>query len=876
MQNFQKEKQFILNIMMNMLKDTDTVCANFFSSLNQILEEKKSTQELLHNIITKDKTLEVIKAFSLYNILLNIIEERFNIHTKKPLEKLKKTYEELIEEGFNPKDIQEVLENMKFYPVFTAHPTESRRRTFLEAHHSIDEDLYKIFDLKENDRVENINYRLHLLWQTSLIRSQKLEVLFELDNLLYIIETTILDSAQDALEILSQILKRPLQKSPIELGSWVGGDRDGNPFVSNELMIQVMKTQHKLIINLYIKKINALIRELSINKNFCNISKDLYQSIEENKDYLNSENKELYKDEPFRSMLILMRKKLENRLVGINTNWEVDFVYKNASELLSDIDMLIKNLSKTCARKLNELRNLVLLGDFYLLKLDFREHKSVFQNAISEIFCLLGIYNSGFNTLENNKKIEILNQALEHPIINLSSLTKDLSQETQNVIDIFSSIQWGKKNLSDEIIRSFILSMTTDASDLLCILWFAKQTKLWIPNIEAKISITPLFETIQDLQHAKEIIATLSQNKHYATYLKDCNSCQEIMVGYSDSSKDGGIFASNYNLYNAITDLIKLGETLGIRFLLFHGKGGSVSRGGGTLDSALLASPPKSVAGLLKVTEQGEMISSKYLSPISAHFNLANTLSALLKKSCYDTYFPEQTSHQKISDTQTIKVISEQSYRFYRRLVYETKGFIDYFKQATPIEFIQHLNLGSRPSKRKDTQRVEDLRAIPWVFAWTQNRSIIPAWYGLGSGLEAIKDRSLLRHCYLESDFFRSTLDNISQAFLKVDLDIAKLYNDFVEDSNLKNTIWNLIEEEYKRTMDIMLYIRDETKLLDTQPDIRESIFMRKIPVSALNLIQIELIKRYHQANYPQQKERLMEEIHSTIVGIAQGMRNTG
>lgn len=876
MHNFQQEKQFIFDIMIEMLKNTDKTCAEFFSSLIEILENEKSTQESLQNIIANNKTLEVIKAFSLYNILLNIIEERFNIKTAKPLEKIKQTYNDLIQEGFNPKDIQKILETMKFYPVFTAHPTESRRRTFLEAHYAIDKNLHKIFDLNEDDRIDLINYRLHLLWQTSLVRSEKLEVLFELDNLLYIVETTILSSAQNALEVLTQLLQKPLQKSPIELGSWIGGDRDGNPFVSNELMMQVMKTQHKLIINLYIKKIDLLIRELAISKDSCDISADLTQSIQKCEDYLSLEGKKLYKKEPFRAKLFLMKKKLQNRLIGINTNWKEDFVYTKASELLEDIDLLIKNLTPTCAKGLNELRNLVLLGDFYLLKLDFREHKSVFQDAIDEIFSLLNICNN-FKNLQPTKKIEVLNQALDIPLLNLFSFMQDLSQETCNVIEIFSSIQWGKKNLSENIIRSFILSMTTDASDLLCILWFTKQTKLWIPNEKASIAITPLFETIQDLQCAKEIIATLSENKHYATYLKDCNCTQEIMVGYSDSSKDGGIFASNYNLYSAISSLIELGETLGIKFLLFHGKGGSVSRGGGTLDSALLASPPKSVSGLLKVTEQGEMISSKYLSPISAHFNLANTLSALLRKSCYDAYCQNQNFYISQKDnTKHIQLISEKSYQTYRHLVYETQGFIDYFKQATPIDFIQQLNLGSRPSKRKDTQKVEDLRAIPWVFAWTQNRSIIPAWYGLGSGLQAIKDKNLLRQCYLESDFFRATLDNISQAFLKVDLNIAKLYNAFVEDEKLQTTIWNLIEDEYKRTMDLMLFIRNENTLLDTQSEIRESIFMRKTPVSALNLIQIELIKRYHQTTYPQQKEKLMEEIHSTIVGIAQGMRNTG
>lgn len=882
MLDFQKEKQFISDLMLDILKQKDPLVTKFFQAFMK--QDNSPTPAMLTEIMQNHKTLDLIKAFSLYNILLNIIEERFNIKTTKPLEKITQTYNDLIHQGFDSKDIQEVIQNMEFYPVFTAHPTESRRRTFLEAHYAIDQDLYKIFELHDKEPINHIKYRLNLLWQTHLVRSEKLEVLFELDNLLYIIETTIIQSAQKVLEVLENTLEKPLEKSPIQLGSWIGGDRDGNPFVSNELMMQVMKTQHQLIINLYIKKTEQLIRELSISQDFCEISDSLQESIISQKQHLSTISNKLHSKEPFRAKLFLMKQKLKNRLTNINTNWKDDFVYKNSKELIDDINLLIANLPKECTQGLKEFRRLVLLGDFYLLKLDFREHKSVFIEAISEIFCLMGICDNHFPTFEESKKIKILNIALDSQT-SLPELLPSLSQNTQNIIDIFLTIKWGKENLSENFLHSFILSMTTDASDLLIILWFIKQTKLWNPGHKAQIAITPLFETINDLKQASNIMQTLHQNPHYSTYLLDCNYTQEIMVGYSDSSKDGGIFASNYNLYSAISNLITLGEKLQIHFHLFHGKGGSVSRGGGTLESALLAAPPKSVNGLLKVTEQGEMISSKYLSPISANFNFANTLSALMKKSCFDAFCTHAITHNKLDmqfcqqsniHNKQMQKISENSYQKYRELIYETKGFIDYFKASTPIDFIQQLNLGSRPSKRKESTKIEDLRAIPWVFAWTQNRSIIPAWYGLGSGLESIKDTSVLRQYYLESDFFKATIDNISQAFLKVDLEIAKLYNQFVKDDTLKNKIWNSIEEEYKKTMEYILLIRDENVLLDSQQEIRESIFMRKPSVTALNLLQIELIDRYKKSSYDKQKLRLMEEIHSTIVGIAQGLRNTG
>ena len=876
MKNFQKERDFIFKLMTQLLEKVDPKTNEFFISLiNE--NTPQATQKITQKIFYENKTFEMIKAFSLYNILLNILEERYRIQSKNSLEKIPQAYQKLIDSKLNEQQIQQTLSHLVFYPVFTAHPTESRRRTFLEAHHSIYENLHKAFDLGEYQRIKDINYRLHLLWQTHFVRNQKLEVLFELDNLLFIVIDSILPSAQKVLQTINQILPSPLKHSVIKLGSWIGGDRDGNPFVSNHLMIEVMKTQHQTIIKLYLDKIQTLIRELSIAQDFCHISEDLIQSIQKEQSHLDDIAKKLYQDEPFRAKLVLMKQKLQNRLTGINTQWHNPFVYRHIDELIQDIELLEKNLTPTTAIHLQEFKNLVLLGNFYLLKLDFREHKQVFINAISEIFSLMNL-TQDFTTLSEDKKITILNQALESENIDLLSLLDHLSTETQNTIQIFSSIIWGKTNIAESIVESFILSMTTDASDLLIILFFAKASKLWIPNQKARILITPLFETIQDLRRSRTIMHTLNQNHHYSLYIKDCNYKQEIMIGYSDSSKDGGIFSSNFNLYQAISDLIELGQKLGITFHLFHGKGGSVSRGGGSLSSALMAAPHNSVIGRLKVTEQGEMISSKYLSPKSAEFHFANTLSALLKKTCYDHFHTQKESHNQHQKNlyQQMEIISQTSMQSYRDLVYNTSGFIDYFKSATPIDFIQKLNLGSRPSKRKDTQRVEDLRAIPWVFAWTQNRSIITAWYGLGSGFSSVKDTSILRDLYLESNFFRSTIDNISQAFLKVDLEIAKFYNDFVEDKKLKDHIWNLIQTEYQKTMDFLLLIRNEQNLLDSQPMTKEPIFMRKTSVDILNLLQIHLIKQYHQSTLESEKQLLMEEIHSTIVGIAQGMRNTG
>lgn len=894
---FVQELDFVYGIMVKVLAELNPSVKDFFLSLREeLLNPKKSQDKIkktLSDITLSDKTLEVIKAFSLYNILLNIIEERYNLEHKSSTSIIKKACEELVGEGFDKQDINKILSSMRFYPVFTAHPTESRRRTFLEGHHEISNDLFKIFEIGDKNAKEHLEYRLRLLWQSHLVRSEKLEVLFELDNLLYIVESSVLKSSQKVLESIEKILKRPLETSPIKLGSWIGGDRDGNPFVTNELMTQAMRTQHEQIIKIYLRKIRHLSRELSVSDDFCPISPEFKASLEKEKKYLSESAQKLYKREPFRAKLELMGKKLENRLLAVNAPNPIDFVYEQPKELIGDIDLLIDNLDTLSAKYLKKFRNLVLLGGFHLLRLDFREHRNVFLDAISEVFCLIGVADSDFGAFTEEQKLEILNIALEAPKIELIAIMDRVSKNTQDILGAFLRIDWAKKHISEDIINSFIISMTTQASDMLCVLWLAKQSGLWKPSKKtdvdkknrARISITPLFETIDDLQRAKDIINALSQNKHYAHYLSDLKMTQEIMIGYSDSSKDGGIFTSNYSLYQSIFELVKLGNKLGINFALFHGRGGSVSRGGGKLENALLASPPKSVCALLKTTEQGEVISSRYLNPKSAENNLASTMAALLKKSAYDSFCSDESINIKTTKNvcyintthwKMMGQISQVSYQTYRKLVYETEGFMEYFKLATPINFIQQLNLGSRPSKRKDTTKVQDLRAIPWVFAWTQNRSIIPAWFGVGSGLESISNQKDLRECYQNSEFFKTTIDNIAQALLKVDISIASRYNNFVYDQNIRDRIWKMIKEEYDKTMKFMLIARDEEKLLENEIKLRNSILFRKPYITALNLLQIELIKKYNISSYQAQQDRLMEQIHSTIVGIAQGIRNTG
>ncbi len=874
-EELKREIRYVLSELLNVIERFSPQTKELFLELREEFKKTRENTIALEHLgenLDSDQMNDLIKAFSLYLMLINIIEERF----ESAKANLNDTIQELLNEGFDRADIIETLKKIRFYPVFTAHPTEARRRTFLEAHKEFSQELEHIFRFHDKEAKEAFRYRLSLLWQTNLIRKEKIEVLFELDNLLFIVESSILQ----ALKELNQEIERftgTLQKPIVRLGSWIGGDRDGNPYVTNEVMVEAMKTQHNTIINLYIAKVDRLIRELSISTDQTQVKKELLDSIAAEAKYLSDESIKLHKSEPFRAKLSLMRQKLKNRLLFLHATNEPDFYYKTPKELLKDIDLMLESLEPSSQRGLKELRELVLHCGFHLLKLDFREHKSKIKSALFEILSLLGLSDSSALELPPSKQIQIITKALKKPPINLAQFLDKTTAQTAQIVEAFIKIRWAKEKINKRIIDSFILSMTTDASDLLAVLWFAKQAHLWIPGKEAHISITPLFETIQDLQNASTIIQELYTIKPYRRYLKDRGNIQEVMIGYSDSSKDGGIFASNYNLTKATQELIALGEELGIRFLLFHGRGGSVSRGGGPTEAAILASPYKAVDGFLKLTEQGEVISSKYLNPKLARYNLTKTIQALLKKSVYDRFGIKESCKKEYDEV--LAHISDISYRTYRALVYEEPDFLTYFKEATPIEFISRLNLGSRPAKRKKTESIEDLRAIPWVFSWTQNRSIMPAWYGVGSGLEAAIERFSLakvKQTYSECPFFKTTIDNIELILTKVDLDIARLYNQFVHDPHIAASIFGKIEEEFLRTKRAILQLKEKESLLEKDPILRQSILLRKPYLTALNIFQIELIKKYRSAKYKRQQERLLNLIHATIVGIAQGLRNTG
>lgn len=873
----QKELWYILDEVLNLIEKFSPNVKEEFIRLRETFIASRANEDVnFENILgSSDDINSLTKAFSIYFMLLNIAEERHEV--RKKTSNLHETIEKLQGEDFSYEDIQSTLRSVRFLPVFTAHPTESKRRTLLEAHRDISDDMEKIFRYDDEKAKAHFKYKLNLLWQTNLIRDEKIEVLFELDNLLYIVEQSILPALCEVNEEIEKYTGR-LDKSVVKLCSWIGGDRDGNHFVTNSVMTKVMRTQMELIINLYIKDLGDLIRDLSISSRQVTINEKLLKNLEEESQKCFCDLR-LFKSEPFRTKLNIMRKKLQNKLIGLNSFEKPEFAYSEPEELLADIDILLDSLDELSATELKKFRNKVVIAGFHLLKLDFRDHADVINRAIAEVFSLLGLCDINYLRLSRQDKINTLNWALSKPKIELRSVMDKVSDSTAKVLEAFLMIEWGKTEISERILDSFILSMTRDSTDLMVALWFAKQAGLWQPGRQTRISLTPLFETIDDLKNAPAIMEELWNNEYYSQYIRDRKNQQEIMLGYSDSSKDGGIFASNFSLNRAIINLTDLSAKIGVKFNLFHGRGGSVSRGGGPTHKAILASPAKSIDGFLKITEQGEVISSKYLDINIGKNNFSESVAALLEKSVYDKHNIRTDCGKKDEFVALMQVVSDASMAKYRELVYETDGFLDYFKQATPYSFIDRLNIGSRPSKRKGLDGIEDMRAIPWVFSWTQNRSILTAWYGIGSGLErAVEVGGIkpLQKSFKECPFFYSTIDNITMSFMKVDLSIARLYSMFVEDEQVRTKIWNMIVDEYRKTKKFLLLIREEKELLENDAYLRQVLLLRKPYMTALSVFQIELLKKYQAEDDESKKLLLAEQIASTIVGTSLGLRNTG
>jgi phosphoenolpyruvate carboxylase len=666
----------------------------------------------------------------------------------------------------------------------------------------------------------------------------------------------------------------------LRYGSWIGGDRDGNPFVTVAVTEEALRTMKEAILTLYNVTIDELYHHLIPAVTRIGISQELADSIAEDLKLVPESELEVldrFRMEPYRQKLIMVFRRLRATRAENEHPWDERVrsprAYHSVDAFVHDLRIIDRSLRANKGVRIADgrladlIRNVEVFG-FHLATLDVRQHSSRHRAAVAEIFNHYGIY-SDYNALAEPDKVRVLTAE----VLNLRPFTAQLlfTDDTNETVRLFRLIRRAKEEVDEDAIQTYIISMTASISNVLEVLLMAKDAGLL-----GRIDIVPLFETVADLDNAPTIMATLFQNEAYCKHLDLRGRRQQIMIGYSDSNKDGGYLRANWMLFRAQRTLAQLCDKHGVRLTLFHGRGGTLGRGGGPANRAILAQPPESVRGNIKITEQGEVISSRYSNRDLARRHLEQLVGSVLLTSGRRPQFPKEDEWAALMDE-----LSELAFRKYRSLVTRPQ-FLTYFHETTPIDQVGALNIGSRPARRKATQDISDLRAIPWVFAWTQSRVNLPSWYGVGTALETwvaggdgLERRAALREMYKVWPFFRTVLENVQMGLAKADFAIASLYAGLT-DGATRQAIFADLQDEYDRTVRVVLDIAETNQLLDKEPIIRRSIKVRNPYVDPMNYIQIALLQRLRTETNPEAAQSLRRAVLLSVNGIAAGLQNVG
>jgi len=867
---------------------------------------KNDEQALKHifeslNVATMRK---LIRAFSTYFQIVNIAEQHHRIQRMReqkkhgashyPAGSIRHTLHLAKKKKVSVAEMRKFLSTLYISPVFTAHPTEALRRTVLEKHSRI-WGVLEQFDSKDllpeerSDLLQSIKRNVTSLWQTEETRSYDITPLDEVTNGMFYFSQVL----QQAIPSFYQEFERALEEtyptlvheipSFIHFGSWIGGDRDGNPFVTSETTWAALKRQANTIIDIYIKMIDDLYVVRSESSKIVSVNQDLMDSIETeintNEPFPSSIRN---KNEVYRTKIAIAYRKLlryKKKLDGTLPSNET--TYNSSKEFLHDLELIRKSLVDNKGEALSKgtlqqlIRNVETFG-FHLATLDIRQHKKVHTASIHEIGMQHSINYSG---MSDNDRSDWLTKTL----LNTAKLNLDenvLSEQTKEVLSTFKTIRRALNEIDDRAIRSYVISMTESTTDVLEVLFLMKLTGLFsLKEGFSKLNIVPLFETIGDLRASISIMQKLYTNSAYTKHLALRNNHQEIMLGYSDSSKDGGIITSTWELYKAQRALAKCSSDHHIDWMFFHGRGGTVGRGGGPEFQAVMALNGHSINGKIKITEQGEVISLKYSHKEIAQRTLELTTSAMLLK-----YF-DKTNQSKIKLAKhpqwltMMEAISQESFESYRRVVYDDPNLVRYYFQATPLKEITRMKIGSRPARRVNTERIEDLRAIPWVFAWMQSRHNLPGWLGVNVGLGKKKTISLpaMQTMYTHWAFFKAMIDNIQMIVAKADFDIARNYAGLVQPTALGETIHSTLRDLFEQTKKGIISVSKQNFLLENNQMLQRSITLRNPYVDPMSYMQVELLKRLREEKLSEESRRELEEVMFLCInGIAAGLRNTG
>ena len=849
------------------------------------LADKKNYEKL--NLIIKDLSQEemeiVANFFSVLPLLINIAEDvdlAYEVNYKNNSDEA--YIGKLSESIKNIKD-KNILDNINVVPVLTAHPTQVQRKTILDLTEKLHSLLRKHRDVKNgllNERKwkNAIQQHIEILIQSDIIREKKLKVANEITNVLEYYNLSFIKAIGKLMTEYKLLLEEHdielKNETPITMGMWIGGDRDGNPFVTAETLNLSAMKQCELIINYYLDKLESLYRTFSMSTQFIEESKEL--AILAN---LSSDSSVYREKEPYRRAIFYIKNKLENTKEYLLNDKVVGEKYLTSLDFISDLQVIEKSLLENKGEMLitgefEELLNVVKIFGFYLASIDMRQDSSVYEASVAELLSSANIEKDYSSLTEDEKCKLLLKQLKEDPRpLSINDENKQ-SEELKKELAIFRTARKLKDKLGDNVIKQNIISHTTSVSDLLELAIMLKEVGL-VGSDFARLQLVPLFETIEDLENSYEVMDRYLSLDIVKKWVSDNRSYQEIMLGYSDSNKDGGYLSSGWSLYKAQQDLSSLGEKHNIKVTFFHGRGGTVGRGGGPSYDAIISQPLGSVQDRIRLTEQGEIIAAKYGNSDAAYYNLEALFSAVIQRMNVDKI------NTDIIDMPEIQVIMdeivEDSYKKYRELVFENPNFYNYFFEATPIKEISSLNIGSRPASRKKITDIGGLRAIPWVFSWSQSRIMLPGWYGVGTAFSNFinKDKEnieKLRRMYNHWPFFTSLLSNVDMVMSKSDMDIAKEYANLCKDEETKK-VYEEILREWKLTKQVVLEISEHKEFLEDNTYLTRSLENRLQYFNTLNLLQVELIKRSREGKLP---ESQLNTIHITINGVATGLRNSG
>ncbi|XAH21618.1 phosphoenolpyruvate carboxylase [Xylophilus sp. GW821-FHT01B05] len=884
-------------------------------------EADRALKKLLKSL-SGDQTVSVIRAFTYFSHLANLAEDRHYIRRRTVHERAGDTQEGSVEvamarlrwAGISPRAISQTLASSYVSPVLTAHPTEVQRKSILDAERDIAQLLTARDEIKARAQFHGaakdaltprelaaneaqLRARVIQLWHTRLLRFSRLTVVDEIENALSYYEATFLREIPKLYAGLERELGAYPVASFFRMGQWIGGDRDGNPNVSAETLEYALRRQSEMALRHYLTEVHYLGGELSLSARLVEVPAAMHALAERSPD--TSEHR---RDEPYRRALTGIYARLAATLKELTGGDAARHAvapqnpYQSAEEFLADLRVIEASLNAhhaeaLIAQRLRPLLRAVEVFGFHLATVDLRQSSDKHEAVVAELLALARI-EPDYPALDEPARQQLLLRLLNETRP-LRVLGTEYSALAQSEIAIFEAARNMRARYGAQAIRHYIISHTETVSDLLEVLLLQKEVGLLRGTLDAAATadliVVPLFETIEDLRNAAPIMGDFYALPGIAALVQRSGAEQDIMLGYSDSNKDGGIFTSNWELYRAEIALVELFDQLSashpIQLRMFHGRGGTVGRGGGPSYQAILAQPPGTVRGQIRLTEQGEVIGSKYANPEIGRRNLETLVAATLEATLLQPTKPATKAF-----LQAAAQLSEASMGAYRALVYETPGFTDYFFGSTPIREIAELNIGSRPASRKASQQIEDLRAIPWGFSWGQCRLTLPGWYGFGSAVAAFlapteglavtaakTERStrlaLLQKMYRQWPFFRTLLSNMDMVLAKSDMALASRYAELVGDARLRKKVFALIEAEWQRTTDALAQITGDRQRLAHNAALARSIRHRFPYIDPLHHLQVELLRRYREGKGD---ERVQTGIHISINGIAAGLRNTG